>query len=347
MMQHRVLRFGVVGLGEFGEVYLACLQSLAPLLQVEITAVCSRTRTRAQELAERFGVPGVYTDVKDLARDPAVDVVCVVTAEGEHAVPVLAALRAGKDVIVEKPLATNLADARTMIDTARETGRQLLVGHLLRYETMYRQLHEQVQTGQLGTPVSIHTRRNRPGSIVSRYRRTHPVLETGILDIDVMLWLTGSRVKQVSAISRTVVPVPAGTPDLLWGMLEFANGCIGVLETSWLGPSHSGVFTDDCISVIGTKGTARLDLSRAPLAMWNESGYTMPDTMYSPVIGGEVLGAFRTQMMHFIAALRSPGTPPPVPMDEVTHGLQVALALIAASEKGETVVIDDFHDLPA
>jgi predicted dehydrogenase len=341
-MTQETLRFGVVGLGEFGEMYLACLQSLAPVLHLDITAVCSRSPARAQELAERYGIAGVYTDAEALAHDPAVDVVCVVTAEADHHAPVITALRAGKEVIVEKPLATNLGEARSMIETARATGRQLLVGHLLRYQTMYLQLHEQVKSGQLGEPVSIHTRRNRPGSIVSRYRRTHPVLETGILDIDVMLWLTGSRVKQVTAVSRTIVPGP--TPDLFWGMLEFANGCIGVLETSWLGPSHSGVFADDFLSVIGRDGTARLDPGRAPLALWNGSGYLVPDTMYSPVIGGEVFGALRTQMIAFVTALRSPQHPHPVPLDEVAHGLQVALALIAASERGETIDLLQFGD---
>lgn len=277
-MKRDLLRFGVVGLGEFGEIYLNCIRSLQDIADIKTTAVCSRARDRAGELAQRFGVTRWYTDPQELVNDPDVDVICVVTAEHDHFHPVSAALSAGKDVIVEKPLSTNLSEARTMIDMAHGSKRQLLVGHLLRFETMYRRVHEQVRSGDLGRPVSMHTRRNRPASSVSRYRRTHPILETGILDIDVMLWLTRSQVERVTSVTRTIFPGP--NPDLVWGILEFADGCVGVLETSWLGPAHPGMFADDSINVIGTQGTARIDLSRAPLSAWNGSGLTAatPDT---------------------------------------------------------------------
>lgn len=333
------LRFGVVGLGEFGEVYLHCIRSLETMLDVKTTAVCSRTRERARELAQRFGVDHWYTDAQELARDPQVDVVCVVTAERDHFHPVMAALVAGKDVIVEKPLSTDLTEAQTMIDTARTTGHHLLVGHLLRFETMYRRLHDQVRAGDVGRPVSLHTRRNRPANLVARYRRTHPILETGILDIDIMLWLAQSRVERVTAVTRTIFPGP--NPDLVWGILEFADGCVGVLETSWLGPSQSGIFADDSISVVGTQGTARLDLGRAPLSWWTEAGFTVPDTIYSPMIGGEVGGAFRAQIMAFISALRVGQSAPCVPLDDVVQGLAVALALIRSSEKGKAVAVNE------
>lgn len=340
-MKRETLRFGVVGLGEFGEVYLNCIRSLEEMLDVKTTAVCSHSYDRAREMARHFGVARWYMDVQELASDPEVDAVCVVTAEHDHFHPVMAALAAGKDVIVEKPLSTNLSEAQTMIDTARATGRQLLVGHLLRFTTMHQHLHDQVRSGDLGRPVSIHTRRNRPASIVARYRRTHPILETGILDIDVMLWLTQARAERVTAVTRTIFPGP--NPDLVWGILEFAGGCVGVLETSWLGPSHSGVLADDSISVIGTQGTARIDLSRAPLSSWNEAGFAVPDTMYSPVTGGEVGGAFRAQMMAFISALRSGRSAPLVPLDDVVHGLIIALALITSSEEGKAVEIDELR----
>jgi predicted dehydrogenase len=339
-MKRDILGFGVVGLGEFGEVYLNCIRSLEDIAGVKTTAVCSRSGDRAGELAQRFGATHRYTDAQELANDPDVDVVCVVTAEHDHFHPVMAALSAGKDVIVEKPLSTNLSEARTMIDMARGSGRQLLVGHLLRFETMYRRLHEQVRSGALGRPVSVHTRRNRPAGSVARYRRTHPILETGILDIDVMVWLTRSQVKRVTSVTRTVFPGP--NPDLVWGTLEFADGCVGVLETSWLGPAQAGIFADDCISVIGTRGTARIDLSRAPLSSWNESGFALPDTVYSPIIGGEVFGAFREQMMAFVSALRWGQSAQHVPLDDVLQGLIVALALVKSSGEGRTVEINDF-----
>jgi len=95
--------------------------------------------------------------------------------------------------------------------------------------------------------------------------------------------------------------------------------------------------------VIGTQGTARIDLSRAPLSSWNEAGFVVPDTMYSPMTGGEVGGAFRAQMRAFISALRSGRSASLVPLDDVVRGLIIALALIRSSEEGKAVEIDEFR----
>jgi predicted dehydrogenase len=333
------LRFGVVGLGEFGEVYVRTIQDLAALLNVEVVAVSSRTESRAQELATRYGIARWYTNHQDLTNDPEVDVVCVVTTEHEHFAPVMAALAAGKDVIVEKPVATSFAEATTMVETARGLGRSLLVGHLLRYETRNQVLQAQVAAGELGQLVSLHARRNRPAAVVGRYRRTHPVLETGILDLDTMLWLTGGEVVRVQAVTRTVNP--GQNPDLVWAMLEFADGCVGVLETSWLAPD-SGLFADDCFSLIGTKGSARLDVSRASLTAWTDNGLTYPDTGYSPLLDDGFHGAFREQLIQFIAALRREPGQEPVPLDDVLQGLKVALAIIESGATGGPVELASF-----
>jgi predicted dehydrogenase len=334
-MGRETLRFGVIGLGEFGVVYLASLAELRDVLDLQTVAVCSRSAARARELAARYDVPRWYDDPSEFARDAEIDVVCVVTAEADHTVPARAALETGKHVIVEKPLATNLDEADVLIATAARAGRQLLVGHLLRFAPLYRGIAARVHAGQLGEIASLHTRRNRPGRAVARYRRTHPVLETGILDIDVMLWLTRSRVIRVSAVTRTINPGP--TPDLVWGILEFASGAVGVLETSWLAPVEGGVFTDDALSVVGTRGTARIDLSRAPAATWSASGYEVLDPFYSPAIGAEVAGAFRDQMISFITSIRAGCPNEQVPLADVRHGLAVALALVRAGEEGRAI----------
>lgn len=335
-MAIKELRFGVVGLGAFGELYVTSLTSLGPALGVRVTAVCSASAERAREVASRSEAVRWYTEAAALAAGPEVDVVCVVTAEADHRGPVLAALAAGKDVIVEKPLATTLADADEMIDAAHRAGRQLLVGHLLRFEAMYANLANQAHAGELGDIVSLQARRNRPAALVGRYRRTHPVLETGILDLDVMLWLTRSRVVRVWAATRTVRPGP--TPDLVWAMLEFESGAIGVIETSWLGPA-AGIVTDDALSVIGTAGSARLDLGQAPLTIRTDDRVLVPDSFYSPVIKGEVAGAFERQILAFVRQLRRPRPDELVPLAEVRHGLEVALAVIKSSEEGRAIAI--------
>jgi UDP-N-acetylglucosamine 3-dehydrogenase len=332
------LRFAVVGLGAFGEAYLASLSGLRAAAGVEIAAVCSRTPERARSLAERYGARRWCTDAADVAADPAVDIVCVVTAEDDHLRPTVLALEAGKDVIVEKPLATRLEDADAMLDAAARSGRRMLVGHLLRSSPLYAALAERVAAGELGRIASLHTRRNRPGRPMAGYRRTHPILETGIHDLDVMLWLSGSRVRRVRGYARTVNPGP--TPDVVWGVLEFESGALGVLETQWLAPEQSGLYTDDALSVAGSRGVARIDLSRAPLTMATESGQTVVDLFYETRMHGTVGGALREQLLYYVTCVREGRPVERVPLAEARHGLEVALALIASAEEDREWVID-------
>jgi UDP-N-acetylglucosamine 3-dehydrogenase len=341
----RPLRFAVVGLGAFGEAYLACLSGLRAAAGAEIAAVCSRTASRAESLAAQYAVPRWYTDAAAVANDPEVDVVCVVTAEDEHRRPAVLALQAGKDVIVEKPLATTLEDADAILDAAAQSGRRLLVGHLLRSSPLYAALAARVHAGELGEIVSLHARRNRPGRLMAGYRRTHPVLETGIHDLDIMLWLAQSRVRRVRAYARTVHPGP--TPDVVWGVLELESGALGIVETIWLAPEQGGLYTDDALAVFGSRGVARIDLSRAPLTVTTDAGPTVVDLFYETRIEGIVGGALREQLLYFISCVREGRQPDRVPLDEARHGLEVALALIRSAEEDREVVLGARNGLDA
>jgi len=320
-MSWQPLRFGVIGLGAHGETVLACLRGLRSVTGLEVTAICSHSAERAQALARQYEVPRWYTDVDAFAQDPALD-----------------CLAAGKEVIVEKPLATRLEDADAMISAAQRAGKHLMVAQILRFDVAYAVLAERIARGELGQLALLHTRRNRPAQATSRYRRTHPLLETGILDTDVMLWLTGSRVRRVRAYTRTV-QAGFSTPDVALGLLEFESGVIGCLETCWVAPDRAGIFTDDALSVVGSRGTARLDLSRAPVAVWTEEGYSLPDLFYEAPVGGAPTGALREELLYFIGCLRAGRPPDRVPLDQVRHGLEVVLALIQSAEEDQEIAL--------
>jgi predicted dehydrogenase len=334
----RRLGFGVVGLGAYGDAYLACLRDLQSATDVEIAAVASRSADRAEAIASRYGAGRSYTSAAELVRDPNVDVVCVVTAEDDHAAPVLAALEAGKEVIVEKPIALRLDEADAMIGAARRLGRHLMVGHQLRSAPPYIEVATQLKSGALGDLISMNTRRNRPREAMAGYRRTHPFLETGIHDVDVMLWVARSRVRTVRAWSRTVFA--AETPDAVWGVLEFESGVVGHLETIWLNPASGGAYADDALTVLGSRGVAKLDLTRGPVTLWNRDGYVIPDLFYEPRDpDGAVGGALRDHLLYFIRCLRDRTPPNRVPVEDVRHGLAVVLAMIRSADEGREVEV--------
>src|ERR1700730_13230574 len=98
----------------------------------------------------------------------------------------------------------------------------------------------------------MHARRNRLKSLLPRYGRTHPVIENAIHDIDLMLWYTGHRVQRVRGYDRSATG--GKHADTFWGVLEFAGGAIGVVETIWLLPKEAGILRDDAFQLVGDRG---------------------------------------------------------------------------------------------
>ena len=96
------IRCGVIGLGWFGEHHVDTLKQLP---QAEVTAICTRRPERLEEVARKYGVPKTYTDYRALLADPEIDLVSIVTHVDDHLEPTVAALRAGKHVFLEKPMA--------------------------------------------------------------------------------------------------------------------------------------------------------------------------------------------------------------------------------------------------
>jgi predicted dehydrogenase len=329
---------GLVGCGLFGECHARVLQRL-PTARVE--AVFDVDRDRAEAVASQYDIPRVHDTLEAICGDDSLDAISVVTPEELHRDPVVAALSAGKHVFVEKPLATDLAHCREMIEAAKRADRMLMVGHLLRFETRYALLKQEVASGRLGRVVSMHAKRNRPKSLLPRYGRTHPALENCIHDVDLMLWYAGDRVDRVRAFGRKTVN--ERHHDIFWGVLEFEGGAIGVVETIWLLPDGGGIQLDDAFQVYGDRGVGNVRLVPEAVSFWTEDGYAAPDTGYSPELGGPPRGALADELAHFCdcvsAGRRSDVITPTQAMDAV----RVVNALIASSLEERDVVLDWSH----
>jgi UDP-N-acetylglucosamine 3-dehydrogenase len=303
----------------------------------EIAAVFDTDRERAGRIGAAFGIARVCASLEEICALPDLAAIDVVTPEHVHREPVLLAFANGKHVFVEKPLATDLGDCAKMIEAGCAARRSLMVGHILRFETKYAILKDEVAAGRLGAPVSMHARRNRPKSLLPLYGRTHPALENSIHDIDLMLWYTGQPVKRVRGYSRRATG--RLHPETFWGVIEFGGGALGVVETIWLLP-EAGVMLDDAFQFIGTAGVANLQLHPGALAILREDGYHVPDVSYDPRVGGAARGALRDELAYFcecVAANRPVEVITPV---EAMRAVRVVLALIESAEAGRDVEVE-------
>ena len=328
------VRIGLIGCGAFGESHL---QTFRALERAQVAAVYDIDGPRARHVAQEYGIPRVCESLEEICSLPELDAVDVVTSEVEHREPVTRALAAGRHVFVEKPIATTLADCAAIVDAAAQAGRILMVGQILRFETKYAMLKDEVAAGNLGSIVSMHARRNRPKNLLARYNRTHPALENAIHDIDLMLWYMGQPVRRVRGYQRYATG--RKNPDTFWGILEFEGGAIGVVETIWLLPPAAGIMLDDAFQMIGTQAVANIQLLPGAYNILRETGYHVPDFSYDPRVAHTARGALREELNYFCECVANGRQCTAITPAEAVRAIQVVLALIESAETGKDVEI--------
>jgi UDP-N-acetylglucosamine 3-dehydrogenase len=325
----KTVKFGVLGLGWFGEKHA---QVLAQLPQVELVAVCSRTAARARRVAAACGAKRAYHEWSAFLADPELEAVSIVTHVHEHREPVVRALQAGKHVLVEKPIAATLADADAMLQAARHAGRIFMVGHILRFENRYAQAKSVIAEGRLGRILSIYARRNIPGSAArSHLQILSSLLGDAIHDTDLMLWYLGDRVESVYATTTAAAPAPHA--DVAWCVYDFASGTKGVCESVWALPANTPYAIDARMEILGTEGTMYIDCSEGGLAIQDRAGWKWPDTMHWPNQHGRTVGALQEELAYFVDCVATGRQPAVAPPQEAREALGVVLAAEQAARQ--------------
>lgn len=330
------VRFGIVGLGWFGEKYV---QVLSKLPHVKLVAVCSRRPQRAKEVAQRYGIKKYYTDWNGIAKDPEIDAVGVVTHVPDHKDPVIAAAEAGKHIIVEKPIAGSLEDADEMISATKRNGVHFMVGHILRFETRYAQAKQLIEEGRIGKILSIYARRNIPGAFARPHLRYgSPILLDAIHDTDIMLWYLKNGVKSVYATWIKVTDAP--NPEITWALYNFSGGAKGVCETAWFLRTNTPFSIDAKMEIIGTEGAIYINCADSGLMINDESGTKNLDTMHWPVMHGEIMGALKEELSYFAKCVMMDEEPKIVTPMEAREALKVVLAAEEAARKNQLLSLE-------
>lgn len=330
-----VLGWGVIGLGRFGPIHAEVVRSLRG---VELVALATRRVDRLNECADRFGVARRYTDYRALVDDPSVDVVSITTHWRDHASVALAALAAGKHVLLEKPMAPTANECRRLIEVAQAARRRLMVGHVCRFDPRVALAHEAIEAGRLGRIVSMHARRNlarAPASV--RLDKIPPLMGDGIHDADLMLWFTGRMPTGVYA--RTIRVGQAQHADIGWAMLEFGDEAMGVVETIWCLPENTPYQIDARMEVIGTEGALYIDCANAGLAIQDARGWHQPDTAYWPLVHERRTGALASELAYFADCVRRGIDPAVITPEEAACAVAVMEAAERSAAQGQRIAI--------
>jgi predicted dehydrogenase/threonine dehydrogenase-like Zn-dependent dehydrogenase len=290
------LGVAVVGAGNLAR--WAHLPNLKKIPNVRLQAVFSNSGARGKTYARRFGANYCSSDYQEILQDPNVDVVMVLSRNQHHYPETLAALEAGKNVFVEKPMALTEEECRTLYRVVRETGKELTVGFNRRFAPFYVE-QKRALAGRVG-PAVINCRVSSP-DISGSYWMADPAIGGAIIGeavhfIDLMYWLLGAEPVAVSAYCLpTGSQNPIGENNLVATVL-FEDGSIGSLNYSTIGSKRAA---GERVEVFAKGMTAIVDdfkrleivstVRRRQSTYWARKGYDIQlESFFSAIRRGGV-----------------------------------------------------------
>ena len=232
----RKLGIGVLGVGEMGRRHAENLRRLVP--EARLLAVADVAAARAKEVADELEIEHSFGKLEDMLALKGIECVVIATPDKFHAQAIRSAAAAGKHILSEKPLATNLADAHSALDAVSQAGVHLQVGFMRRYDPAYSAAMKRIEAGEIGEPVIFKSiGRDKDAPPISAYQsQLNGMLfyNNTIHDFDLARWLMRDEVTEAHAYATVAIrPEVAQYGDIVAGVvnLKYRRGAIGNVES--------------------------------------------------------------------------------------------------------------------
>jgi predicted dehydrogenase len=339
------MRFALIGAGMIGAVHARLIEALGALgEQAALVAVVDQNLERASKLVSQYGGRAYATPAEAYAGEE-VDAVGICLPSALHADVAVEALRAGKHVIVEKPVDITLAAADRLIEAQRDTGLTVSVISQRRFQPPVAQIRAAIDSGTLGRVTSgiAESAFFRPQSYYDGddWRGTLAIdgggalMNQGIHALDLLVWMLGRPV-QVSAQTGRLAHSGIEVEDLAGASIVFESGAIGLMLASTAAYPGRPVR----LTIHGDQGTAVLDDDQ--LAYFAAANADAPEApvLEGPDGWGPVELAHLTQYRDFIGAVRE-GRPPAVTLEAGRRSLSTVLAVYESARSGQPVELKE------
>jgi myo-inositol 2-dehydrogenase / D-chiro-inositol 1-dehydrogenase len=335
------MRFAVVGFGAWGRFHA---RSIAKAPNAELAAIVANSDVNAVAAGEEWPNAAILRDWRQVLADPTIEAVAIVTPNHLHAEIAVAALEAGKHVLLEKPMATSTADCDRIVAAARASGRVLTVGHELRLSPQWGRIRALIDEGAIGEPEHVHVSLfrfpYRQGSGGWRYdldRVGSWILEEPIHFFDAMLWYRAGRGRPVSV--SALGTGSAAMSHSLSVLVRFSNGATGAINQVLAGFEHH-----QTVEVVGSTGSIRslwsgvMDRTFEPTASLRikRAGAEREETI--PIERSGEVFELEAQAEAAVAAFRSGR--PIVSAEEGRAAVAMCLAAERSAHEGREIALD-------
>jgi len=313
-----MLRYGIVGCGGIAKAHA---EAILKVSGSRIVAVGDMIPDPARSMAKQLGCEW-YTEYEAFLERDDMDAVVICTPHAAHARQCISAAEAGKHVLCEKPIATTLEDADSMISACRKAGLTLMIGQTHRFYPENVKAWQMIRDGEIGEVLSLSDSILSGPAVGWRLNRELAgggiFMDNGVHSVDRLRWWSGGEVSSVSAMMRSKKP-SAEVEDDGVAFLRLSNGASGSILLS-----RSTLGVGECVAkIVGTKGVLLVETWRS-LKLGRESWVGIP---WDASVGG-----LEAEHREFQRAIRE-GTPPVVTGEEGRENLRTVLAIYESSQK--------------
>jgi predicted dehydrogenase len=292
-----------VGCGIFGKYHV---QAYAEYPRSELVLICDLNQKLARSLGRKFGCD-FTTKSADVAGRADVQAVSIATPDFAHTDVALQMIRAGKHLLIEKPLATSSREAERIVEAARQAGVRVMVDFHNRFSAPFVAAKAEIDAGNLGTVVSGFARLSNKAEVPLKWLswagKSGPQWFLLPHVVDLVRWLSGEEAQEVFAIGTKGVLKAKGVDayDTVQALVRFEHGSVQ-FDTSWILPDGWPSNIDFRVELVGTRGTLAVDATHQLLQVAGRA-FQYPFTTGSLDVHGETAGFFHLPIHHFVDCL--------------------------------------------
>lgn len=293
---------GVIGLGSVAQ--LVHLPNLVKINNAEITAVAEVKQSRLNAVAEKFNVKAKFKDYREMLQNADLDAVIIATPTSTHKDIAIDCLNAGKDILVEKPLARSYTEAKQIVDAGKKNKKNVMVGMNLRFRPDTMLLRSLINAGEIGVPYYIRLGWIRQQSSSEKWFTKKEesgggvIIDLGIHLIDLSLWLLGYP--EVDSVStKNYYHNTKHVEDTSISFIKCNNSAVISMESSWSLPVEKDHFY---MNIYGTKGS----YSSSPFKVYKKLEENFIDLTPSQANNPSVLfkKSYMNELKSFIGAVK-------------------------------------------
>ena len=327
------LKVAVIGAGAMGRSHARVYSDMP---NVELVSICDKDRRVASEIAKKYNAKP-FTDYKQI--DEKLDAVSVCVPTKLHRDVALFFIKKGVNVLVEKPIASSLEEAKILIEAAKKNNVKLMVGHVERFNPVVTEIKKRIKNNELGKIYSIITFRFSPFP--------HRVIDVGVTtdlavhDIDIVMYINDAKIKRVYA--ETGQRIHASHEDMLNALVKFENNVTGAINTNWLTPKKVRE-----LNVTGEKGMFIAEYLKQDLYFYKnefaEKNFGYPKGIKS-VIEGDMVKIKISNKEPLLAELEEfadciiKGRKPMVSGEDGLKVLEIAAKMLEAAKTNKVVFL--------